>query len=110
MNAMAVRPRLGCPGIASQACTSKSSRRGVADKTDEALSFFGENYFLTRTCPNFGLDISTGSFAMPSHPLARLTKKQRKATAFRERGKRSKGMREGVGKLNPAPGRRRRPS
>jgi len=37
---------------------------------------------------------------MPSHPPVRLTKKQRKATAFRERGIKSKG----TGKQNPAPG------
>jgi len=47
---------------------------------------------------------------MPPHPPARLTKKQRKATVFRERGKKSKGAREGLGKPNPAPGRSRRPS
>ena len=50
---------------------------------------------------------------MPSHPPARLTKKQRKATAFRERGIKSKG----TGKQNPTPapgrprlGRRHSPS
>jgi len=50
--------------------------------------------------------------AMPSNPSVRLTKKQRKATAFRERGKKSKGVpHEDTGRPNPAPGRpRRRPS
>ena len=50
--------------------------------------------------------------AMPSNPSVRLTKKQRKATAFRERGKKSKGvLHEDTGRSNPAPGRpRRRPS
>ena len=49
---------------------------------------------------------------MPSNPSVRLTKKQRKATAFRERGKKSKGVpHEDTGRPNPAPGRpRRRPS
>jgi len=50
--------------------------------------------------------------AMPSNPSGRLTKKQRKATAFRERGRKSKGVpHEDTGRSNPAPGRpRRRPS
>jgi len=47
--------------------------------------------------------------AMPSNPSVRLTKKQRKATAFRERGKKSKGvLHEDTGRSNPAPGRPRR--
>lgn len=50
---------------------------------------------------------------MPLNPPVRITKKQRKATAFRERGKKSKGvLHEDTGRSNPAPGRprRRRPS
>ena len=60
------------------------------------------------------LKVLNNNPAMPSNPSGmRLTKKQRKATAFRERGKKSKGVQhEDTGRSNPAPGhpQRRRPS
>jgi hypothetical protein len=72
---------------------SVQSSSGVASS---ASTFpFRGSHFISHTI----LSYRAHRQAMPSHPPTRLTKKQRKATAFRERGIKSKG----TGKQNPAP-------
>jgi hypothetical protein len=68
-------------------------------------------YFITSPSHHHRVDIEESPKlgyrpgpAMSSHPPARLTKKQRKATAFRERGKKSKGTHEGTGHPRPRRG------